>query len=302
MNLIYRSINLETMHDYAQFWELCKQRSSDYSPCVLLTWERALGYQIAFDEEEEIAWIAGTYPEKHLLAPVGRWMLKGWDEILAARFGKSVEFRIVPEKLLEIWQKQMPEAVTVIDPEGDETRATWEYLYKLSDLTTLAGKKYMKKRNRINQFMSQNSFEYLPITPDLIPRIIEFQQAWCDSYRIFNGYETIAQESEGIIRNILSNWERLPEVSGGAIEVMGKIVAYTIAETAGDTLLIHVEKASLAYNAAYQVINNEFLKHCGGIFKFVNREEDMGDPGLRDAKLSYHPTGFVKKYRVRIDL
>ncbi len=89
---------------------------------------------------------------------------------------------------------------------------------------------------------------------------------------------------------------------GGAIEVMGHIVAYTIAEIVGDTLMIHFEKASLEYNAAYQVINHEFLVHEGAPYKCVNREEDMDDPGLRDAKMSYHPCGFVKKYTVRINL
>jgi hypothetical protein len=92
-------------------------------------------------------------------------------------------------------------------------------------------------------------------------------------------------------------------MTGGAIEVLGDIVAYTVAENVGDEqLMIHFEKASLEFSAAYQVINHEFLLHEGKGFKTVNREEDMDDPGLRDAKMSYHPIDFVKKYTVSVKL
>lgn len=297
MKFLFRSINLDTIIPYMEYFEMMKQRSSDYSAGVLLCWEKALGYQFAFDEDEGLVWIKGSYPEEHFLAPVGNWKVRGWDELLGARFGEICKFRSVPEKLVEIWDKQLPGAVTVQDDRG-----SWEYLHKVSDLASLAGKKYVKKRNRINQFGKLNQYTYLPMTPDLLPRIVEFQRAWCDSYKIFNGYETIAMESDGILNAILANWEKLPMLRGGAIEVMGRIAAYTIAEAVGDTLMIHFEKAGLEYNAAYQVINQEFLIHEGEDFKFVNREEDMDDPGLRDAKMSYHPFNFVKKYTVTINL
>lgn len=297
MKFIFKSVNMDTIIPYLEFWEMSKQKSSDYSAGVLLCWEKALGYQFAFDDDEGLVWIKGSYPEEHFLAPVGKWNTRGWEEILGARFGSECEFRAVPEKLVDIWKKQMPDAVDAV-----EDRGSWEYLHKASDLASLAGKKYVKKRNRINQFSKLNPYTYLPITTDILPRIVEFQQAWCESYKIFNGYESISMESRGIIGSILANWDKLPMLVGGAIEVMGKIAAYTIAEAVGDTLMIHFEKAGLAYNAAYQVINQEFLSREGEPYKYVNREEDMDDPGLRDAKMSYHPIGFVKKYRVKITL
>lgn len=303
MKFIFKSVNMSTIDEYMTRWGETKQRSSDYSSGVLLCWAKTYGYQFAFDNDEELVWIKGSRPAEHYLAPVGKWNLKGWDELIAARFGHRALFYAVPEKLVEIWLKQMGSAVTVtMDEPTDSDRSTWEYLYRVSDLTNLSGKKYIKKRNRVNQFRSQHRYEYLPMTPELIPRIVEFQEQWCRSYRIFNGYESIEQENDGIINEILKNWEKLPQLLGAAIEVMGRIIAYTIAERVGDTLMIHFEKASLEYNAAYQVINHEFLLHEGEGYKYVNREEDMGDPGLRDAKMSYHPCGFLKKYLVRIDL
>jgi hypothetical protein len=264
-----------------------------------MCWEKALGYQFAFDEAEELVWIKGEEPSEHYLAPIGDWnSFSDWEGIIRARFGDKAEFQLVQEPLLDIWKAQMGSAVT-----AEENRASWEYLHSAAELAELSGNKYMRKRNRVNQFRKMNPYRYIPITPEELPGIAEFQREWCESYREFNGFESIEHESDGIINNILKNWKLLPQLTGGVIESIGRVVAYTIAEDVGDgTVMIHFEKASLSYNAAYQVINREFLLHEGGRFETVNREEDMADPGLRDAKMSYHPSGFVKKYTVNINL
>ena len=306
MRLLYKSVNMETMKPYMDLWSKTAQKSSDYSSGVLLCWERALSYQFAFEEDEDLVWIRGRYPEgmvppgesaEHHLAPVGRWECDDWEDLIGARFGDTSEFQLVPERLAEIWKSQMGDRVTLV-----ENRASWEYLHHVKDLAELSGKEYVKKRNRINQFVKQNPYEYVPITEELLPRIVEFQRAWADSYRIFNDSGSIERESEGIVRNILGKWSDLPQMMGGALEVLGHIVAYTVAEAVDDQIMIHFEKASLEYPAAYQVINHEFLLHQGRDFETVNREEDMDDPGLRDAKMSYHPYGFVKKYTAKITL
>ncbi|MDR1651554.1 MAG: phosphatidylglycerol lysyltransferase domain-containing protein [Synergistaceae bacterium] len=299
MRLLFKSVNLDTISQYLDFWKKMPQKSSDYSSGVLLCWERALGYQFAFDGSEPLVWISGKQPYDHYLAPVGPWNeFSDWEGIIRARFGERAEFRLVPETLVNIWRGQMKDAV-----EAEENRASWEYLHMAADLAELSGNKYMRKRNRVNQFRKQNPYEYITITEEILPRIAEFQREWCESYREFSGFESIERESEGIISGILGSWSRLPQLLGGAVESMGRIVAYTIAERADDDMvMIHFEKASLSYNAAYQVINREFLLHEGGAFRIVNREEDMDDPGLRDAKNSYHPMDFVRKYTVRINL
>ena len=164
----------------------------------------------------------------------------------------------------------------------------------------LPGNRYMKS-NRVNHFRRNYDHSFRPITPEIIPEVMDFQHAWCQAN---NGCTNkgLLQENHGILR-ILNNWETIPRIVGGVIEVSGKIAAYTIGELACDTVLVHFEKASLEYSAAYQVINKEFMCHMHQEhpeLTVVNREEDLNDPGLREAKMSYLPIDFIKKYKVRI--
>ena len=89
---------------------------------------------------------------------------------------------------------------------------------------------------------------------------------------------------------------------GGVLRVNGKIIAYSIGEITGDTLFCHVEKADISYHGAYQMLTNQFLRKYADNdeVKFVNREEDCGDEGLRRSKLSYNPVELLVKNTVYI--
>lgn len=272
------------------------QKSSDYSFPILWGWTADYGYTFAREEDEQLLWVRQTVPRDYDLAPLGDWKRNDWADVIQERFGKEHEFWLVPEKLLKIWKEQFGGRL-----ETEDMRGSWEYLYDIRDLAMLPGNRYMKKRNRINHFRRNNDYRFKEITPGMIPEVMEFQQLWCHA----NGGcadKGLIQENNGILR-ILSNWENIPRMTGGIIEVSGKIAAYTIGELAWHTVLVHFEKASLEYGAAYQAINKEFMSHMVAKYPelaVANREEDMNDPGLREAKMSYLPTDFIKKYKVRI--
>ena len=100
---------------------------------------------------------------------------------------------------------------------------------------------------------------------------------------------------------MLTHWDDLQGLTGGVIQVEDLIVAYTIAETLSpDTIVVHYEKGCPDYKGVYQAINQMFLAHLDGDYRWVNREQDLGEEGLRKAKLSYNPVHFLKKYRVTI--
>lgn len=297
--LYFENIELKHVTPYMEHWEQTAVLASDYSFPILWGWADDYGYQVAVEKETELFWIRQTAPCIFNLAPIGNWRRDDWKDLISERYGKKCEFWLVPETLLEIWQSQFGSAVTSVSDRGN-----WEYLYDIHDLASLAGSKYMKKRNRVNQFRRTYDYTYRPITCEHIPAVLEFHDSWCQANGCANT-PTLQQEAHGI-RRILGRWGEIPHMRGGYIEVGGKIAAYTIGELSGkDTLIIHFEKASIEYGAAYQVINKEFLVHmleCEPELVTVNREEDMNDPGLREAKLSYLPLSFIKKYHVKISL
>jgi len=123
------------------------------------------------------------------------------------------------------------------------------------------------------------------------------QTDWC-TWRDCESHETLASENR-VISRVLKNYQKFDHITGGALRVEDTLVAYTVAEAMpDDTLLIHFEKGDPDYKGSYQAINQIFLQNDAKGHRMVNREQDLGNEGLRKAKLSYHPVDYVRKSEV----
>ena len=121
--------------------------------------------------------------------------------------------------------------------------------------------------------------------------------AWCE-FSNCQHEEGLLEESCAV-RRALEYFEEL-KLSGGAIKIKDGICAFSIGDRLNsDTFLVHIEKAFSDVQGAYPMINKQFVIHNCEDYKFVNREEDTGDEGLRKAKLSYQPYEILKKYNAR---
>jgi hypothetical protein len=182
----------------------------------------------------------------------------------------------------------------VIDPDRDN----WDYVYLVEDLIALAGSRYHRKRNHIEQFKGQYHFEYVTLTPELAPACQELQDKWCDEKHC-DLVATLRAENSAI-KEVLENFQALG-VSGGCIAIDGKVEAFALGELLNpDTVVIHIEKANAAFRGLYQAINQQFLEHEWSHIRHVNREQDLGVEGLRKAKESYYPDHMVEKCTVRL--
>lgn len=172
-----------------------------------------------------------------------------------------------------------------------------DYLYRSSDLIQLIGRNYDAKRNFINRIKAQKQYEYVEITKENALECEEFAARWCRK-RLCKTNESMHKEICAVYE-MLAYFDQL-QIVGGAIRMDGEIVAFSLGEALNpQTLVIHAEKADNHVNGLYQLINNEFLIHEASNYEFVNREQDLGIPGLRKAKQSYHPIKLVEAYTIK---
>jgi hypothetical protein len=173
-----------------------------------------------------------------------------------------------------------------------------DYLYNAEDLAEMAGRRYSGQRNHINKFKKLfPNYRYERITPDNLPRVVDFLM----DYQVrFSKDNDLAKEELNRSLELLPYLDKF-KLPGGFIEVDGTIVAMAVGEIVNDTLYCHIEKANREYPGSYQMIVKEFSKNTiTPDVKYINREEDVGDEGLRTSKLSYHPTDLLDKYCVLI--
>ena len=89
--------------------------------------------------------------------------------------------------------------------------------------------------------------------------------------------------------------------AGSAVLVNDRVEAFSCGERLNEsTAVIHLEKANPELRGLYAVINQQFCREAWAGVPFINREQDLGEPGLRTAKLSYHPHRLVEKYHIRL--
>jgi hypothetical protein len=175
-----------------------------------------------------------------------------------------------------------------------QDRDNSDYVYSNADLTFLRGNGYDGKRNQIKRFNKSTTFEYLPLTDSDISDALAFERQWYQS-RDCAGDDSLLHERQAL-EEMLLNFTALGIV-GGIIKVGGKIVALSLGECLNsDTMVVHIEKADAALPGVYQTINMLFAQSEGEGFAFINREQDLGIPGLRQAKESYHPHHMAAKY------
>ena len=174
-----------------------------------------------------------------------------------------------------------------------DDRNNWDYVYDKDDLIQLSGNKFYQKRKRLNRFNQKYKHHFQLLTEDLLDDCKKLQLEWCDKNECKLN-EDLIEEKHAILKAI-DNYPEL-DYRGGVLYVDDECVAYTFGELLSkDTLVIHIEKAHVEYEGSYQAINNFFVKECCKDVKFVNREQDLGDPGLRQAKSTYNPHHMIEK-------
>jgi len=289
--LSFEDITISQQEKYREFLRKSKVAASDYSFINLWGWAKEYGLSWAWDGD--LVWIRQSIPAPCMWAPVGPWKDMDWPAVFERPETREFPFTRVSEELIQLWDPALPGRLHT-----EETREHWDYLYSVVELVELKGNRFHKKKNLLNQFKKKYPYRYREIEPELILKVLALQEEWC-AWRDCESIETLAAENR-VIKRTIDSWDLLSGIRGAVLTIDEIIVAFTVAEgLTGDILVIHFEKGLPEYTGVYQAINQIFLEHTQG-FSLVNREQDLGDEGLRAAKLSYNPTGYIRKYHVRI--
>lgn len=289
--LKFEPISLDRQDQYLELLSSGRMAASDYSFINLWAWAEVFGLQWAW--AEDIVWIRQTNPVTLFWAPVCVPEKIPWKEALESLGEETPSFIRVPQEHADLWGQQLPDQAEI-----REARGQWDYLYSFGELVDLSGNRFHKKKNLLNQFRKKYDYEYVALEGPLIRQTREMQERWCE-WRDCESSETLSAENRAIDR-VLGAWTSLRRILGGALIVEGKEAAFSVAEKfSPDTLIIHFEKGFTQYSGIYQAVNQMFLASQKG-FTTVNREQDLDEENLRQAKLSYNPVGFIRKYSVSI--
>lgn len=281
-----------------QFFNKYKNNISEYNFNLLQLWKFV--YQPSYAIENDILYITQRYKRhEYALMPI-------CDK---SRYGEAFE-RIVnyikgKEETFTMYCVNEDFAQYIEENHGDDyeilkSRDEADYIYDADQLRTLKGTKFHKKRNHVNRFIKDydGRWDYKELTSKDLPDCCKLLMEWKEQ-KSQESYEQIQGEILGI-RDILDNIEDMSAKAAG-IYVDGKLEAFTIGSyhwLNHEMGVIHVEKANTSMRGLYPLINQQFLIHGLKDATYVNREEDMGSEGMRQAKMAYRPIDFAWKYSI----
>ncbi|MGP1579990.1 MAG: DUF2156 domain-containing protein [Wolinella sp.] len=289
----WKPIDIEDRAILERYFSAQDLHVSDFSFTNLYLWHfsRSISYAIV----DGLLCIKTQYhgEQPFLFYPLGQGDKRAVIEQLMERFDSHAipfSFRSLSLKMTQELEWLFPARFEFI-----HNRDRSDYIYAVEELIELRGRKFHKKKNHLNRFFElYPNFSYENLNGENVEELLEAWKLW---------FGRIADEADEGLKNeyigIVETLKQFDNMSykGGILRIEGKIVAFTLGEQLdSDSVVVHIEKADTEYHGAYQAINQQFLANEWQHLKYVNREEDLGIEGLRRAKLSYQPVGFVDKY------
>jgi hypothetical protein len=273
-------ITLEMRPLLFPLFQLLEEGISELSFAALYLFRQQYGYRISQVGEGLFSFNGRDGEGGFFILPFG---LPGPD-ILAELFRSHGRLKAASEA--------QAAALTGLGYSPEEDRDSFDYLYTRRDLADLPGKRFHKKRNLVRAFVGSHRCEGRPLLAENQQDARAVLEAWRRAREEPGDYEA-ADEALRLSEELA--------LCGCICYVEKRPAAYVLGEelARGRMFAIHFEKALAGFKGLHQFVNKSFAAILPDSYELVNREQDLGDPGLRQAKLSYRPVDFVRKYTVR---
>ena len=270
------------------------QPMSDYGVAALCVWSPVFHYHYAVAEPDTLLLYARVAPDPQprLLQPLGQFSETLQETLLA--HARKLPKPLVIESVSAEFLARHPAFVARFHVVANRDGAN--YVYRTEDLAALAGSPYAKKRNLVQQATRLYAWRIEPLGPQHSQECLEVG----DDIAAKRTTLTLQQESQALaaaIRDFAALGLR-----GLLLRIDDRPAAFSIYDRLNPTTaLVLFERALRDKKGLYQVINQETARAIAAQgLTFINREEDLGDPGLRRAKLSYHPVRLEAKHTLTL--
>ena len=202
----------------------------------------------------------------------------------AALRQRPLRFCLLTPQEAALLQTLRPGQFTYTCDAGDS-----DYIYRQPDLSSLPGTAYHRKRNHIARFEKLfPDWKFEILTPAHAEDALNIAREWLAACP-----GTALEHELHAIEHTLQHTAELG-ICGGLIYTGGRAVAMALASFVSPRVAdVHYEKCLPGYREAYPVINRELARilDCD----WINREEDLNQPGLRHSKESYRPAVLLTK-------
>ena len=288
--LTFTPMTAEAMTTLRPYYESCDYRLCEYSAGVKYMWREHLHPEYA--ETDGCFVIRNTiegqmqfdYPIPGPEGDVDAALTTLED--FCRQKGQRPVFSVVPESVAGKLALRWPR-VTITNE-----RSWRDYLYRAEDLAQFAGRRYSGQRNHINKFRKEHpDARFIPLTERDRPLLDAF---WADYSAEFQKDSTGARRELTLAQELFRHLDKGLFRAGGILW-QGKLLAVALAEKCGDTLICHIEKALYSHAGVYPTMVQLFAAYHGGDCRWINREDDGRDRGLRTSKLQYLPCELAGK-------
>ena len=288
----FQKLDLENKSRYDAILQHCNNRGCEYSFVNLFLW----GRQKAAFYQDHLVFFSQFNKRSVYLFPVGQGDLRPVVEAII----HDAQMRGIPCRFTGLTHDDCAKLEQLFPGRFRYhiDRDTFDYIYAIEDLTTLAGRRFQKKRNHLNRFRADHpDHRLVPITDENTPMVTEMVEKWYELRLQENPHGDFKLEQAALTKALRHRKEL--EMEGLLLMDGEQLLAMSMGSRLNaDTFDIHFEKALEANDGTYAAMNQGFAQYLHEKYpeiRFLNREDDMGLEGLRRAKMSYNPEHMIEK-------
>jgi len=288
----YKPVELEDKPIFDKHYEKYPPVHSDNVFTTLISWKEYADYYYAVLDKNLLI-MSKIQGKIQLRPPSGKRNKEIFDQVLKLAVEQDSDFPV------GVIDNDSREFMSNIYPKIDfiPMRSYFDYVYLASDLARLSGSAYSKIRNRLNKFRKSYEYTVEKIDESNISDVKKFLKRWC-LWKDCESDPVLKYEKKAVFYSMEHFFDL--GLSGLVVLIDDRVEAVSVYEKMNhDTVVVHYEKGSPYYDGIYKVVNQETAKIVEKIAKYINRESDLGIPGLRNAKMSYRPHHMVEIYSLK---